>query len=256
MRNKTKKTSRSSAWLVFWLVMIAVVMVWIVVSALVGPDVSVPPVTDAPGTTGSVALTTTPAVTETPEPVFPMDLGNGLVLLQAGGYNGMYMEDGSNRIVSDVFMIGICNDADADLQYGQIVLTVEEQEYSFKVTNLPAGATAVVLEEHCSLKPEFLPLEAEVRDLVWFTEPMSASEDVFRITGQKGVVNVKNISDQPMDGVIYVYYKYKADDIYFGGITFRVKIENGLAAGEIRQVPSGHFDPDSCEVVNVTVYES
>ena len=56
--------------------------------------------------------------------------------------------------------------------------------------------------------------------------------------------------------MIYVYYKYKADDLYFGGITFRVRVEDGLAPGEICQVPSGHFDPDSCEVVNVTVYES
>ena len=157
--------------------------------------------------------------------------------------------------VSDVFAIQLENRSGVDLQYGQIEVIADGLEYSFAVTNLRADAAVMLLEQGCSPAPETNQFTAEARDLAWFSEPMSVDAEVLNITGAKGVVNVKNISDQPINGLIHVYYKYIADDCYFGGITFRVKVEGGLQPGEIRQVPSGHFDPESCEVVDVTIYE-
>lgn len=256
MRKKTKKTPWSRIFLPICIVVITAAIVWVMATALAEPEPSKPSVTKPPQATIGVSASTEATVTEASDPVFPMELHNGLVLIQAGGYNGVYMEDGSNRIVSDVFMIRLENTSDQDLQYAEVILTVDEQEYNFHITNLPAGGAVVALEQNGSQRPALGTLQAEVRNLAWFTEPMHVDEDIFRITGGKGVVNVKNISEEPVDGVIYVYYKYKADDIFFGGITFRVKVDGGLAPGEIRQVPSGHFDPESCEVVDVTVYES
>ena len=256
MRKETKHTSRSRIWLVICIALIAAAIAWIMVSTLTEPEPAKKPVTKPPQTTGMQTDAAEASNTEAADPVFPLDLNNGLVLLQAGGYNGVYMEDGSNRIVSDVFMIQMQNTSAQDLQYAEVILTVEEQEYCFAVTNLPAGGVVVALEQSGSQKPELGALRAEARNLAWFQEPMSVDAETFRITGDKGVINVKNISDAPVDGVIYVYYKYKADDMFFGGITFRVKVDGGLAPGEIRQVPSGHFNPESCEVVDVTVYES
>jgi hypothetical protein len=64
-------------------------------------------------------------------------------------------------------------------------------------------------------------------------------------------MNVKNISDSDIEGNIYVYYKYKTQDLFYGGITFRVTVEGGLKAGEIRQLMTSHFNPDTCQVVMV-----
>ena len=255
MKKEKVKAARSPMLLLIWVLVLAGAVVWIVVSTLLGPKEPQPVETEAPAAVTTDPETTAPTVTEAPEAALPLDLGNGLSVKYAGGYSGVYMEDGSNRIVSDVFAIQLENRSGVDLQYGQINVSADGQEYSFAVTNLRADAVVMLLEQGCSPAPETDQFTAEARDLAWFSEPMSVDAEVLNITGAKGVVNVKNISDQPINGLIHVYYKYIADDCYFGGITFRVKVEGGLQPGEIRQVPSGHFDPESCEVVDVTIYE-
>jgi hypothetical protein len=40
--------------------------------------------------------------------------------------------------------------------------------------------------------------------------------------------------------------------MYYGGITYRIRIEGGLKAGEIRQGTAAHFNPDNSTVVFVT----
>ena len=58
-----------------------------------------------------------------------------------------------------------------------------------------------------------------------------------------------------ISGDIYIYYKFAATDIFYGGITFRVRVEGGLKAGELRQIPAGHFKPGECRIVQVSIYE-
>lgn len=66
-----------------------------------------------------------------------------------------------------------------------------------------------------------------------------------------GALNLKNRSPNDVAGDIYIYYKYTAAEVLYGGITFRVKIPGGLKAGEMRQATAKHFDPDSCMVLAV-----
>ena len=86
-----------------------------------------------------------------------------------------------------------------------------------------------------------------------FDEPMDLMADTIRISGMDGMLNVENISDRDITGQIYIYYKYASADTFYGGITFRVPVEGGLKAGELRQVPAGHYSPEGCTLVQVTV---
>ena len=47
------------------------------------------------------------------------------------------------------------------------------------------------------------------------------------------------------------HYKNKIGDTYYGGIAYRVKVEGGLKAGEIRQVMTSHYNPDNCSIVAI-----
>lgn len=253
MSKNQQKRQRSHIGLVIVIVLLAAVMLWVMTTSLARPD---------DGHTDRPVQTTLPVQTHAPSdagaetvPALPMDLGNGLTVTDAGAYSGVYMEDGSNESVSGVFMIRVRNDSDADLQYGEILLREGEASWRFQVTNLPAGREVILLEQDRSPVPEELPGEASVQNLAWFSDAMSAREDMFRITGARGVVNVENLSDRSIAGDIYVYYKYVSEELFFGGITFRVRIEGGLEAGEIRQIPSGHFDPGTCEILDVRYYE-
>lgn len=182
-----------------------------------------------------------------------VNLGYGLELTDSGKYTGLYMEDGSNEVLSDVMMIIVENKGDQDIQLAQISAVCGGEEYSFSLTNLAVGARAVLLEQERKSSAE---LTSAVMDTcALFQEPMSTEGDRIEVSGLDGMVNVKNISGADISGDIYVYYKYAADDIYYGGVTFRVRVEGGLKAGEIRQIPAGHYTAVGSEVVQVTIHE-
>ncbi len=266
MKNKQKK---KSVWMPVVLVLLVVLAVGAAVllpalrtetperlpeGTVATPGRTEPPRTEPPQT--EPAPTEPP--TTAPELTVPqgsINLGYGLQLTDSGTYTGVYMEDGGNEIVSDVMMAVVLNTGEADVQLADITAQVGGEEYRFRLTNLAVGQRAVLLD--LERKPsggkslEF----ATAENVALFQEPMMLLEDMLRISGPEGVLNVQNISDADIDGDIYVYYKYAAEDLYYGGITFRVRVEGGLKAGEIRQVPAGHYSPEGCSIVQVTIHE-
>lgn len=187
---------------------------------------------------------------------YEMSVAEGLKISDAANYAGIYMEDGSDEVVSNVMMIIVENTSESDLQYTEITLSsADAKAYNFTVSNLPAGSKAVLLEKDRQSFPKGVELTAACDHVVFFDTPMSLCEDRIQISGMDGALNVKNISDQAIAGDIVVYYKYSSSDLYYGGITFRVRVEGGLGAGEIRQVMTGHYSPDGSTITMVTCGE-
>lgn len=181
-------------------------------------------------------------------------LNDSLKIVQIGEYNGPYLEDGSNEEVSDVQMIVLENTAEQDLQYAEVILEYENVIAEYAVTNLPAGQKALILEKN---RMEFTKksLKKAVLTNVVFLEEMPLYEDIFEINGLDGVINVKNISNNDISGDIYIYYKNIGEEMYLGGITYRVKIEAGLKSGEIRQLGASHFNAQNCEILMISYVE-
>ena len=125
----------------------------------------------------------------------------------------------------------------------------------FEVTNLPAGEAVVLLEKNRRSNPGQTFAEAQIRNVVFFSEPMNLSEDKFIITTSKGVIDLKNISGSDISGEIYIYYKNSASDLLYGGITYRARIEEGLASGETARVLTGHYDPETCRIMSIVCSE-
>ena len=200
----------------------------------------------------TVPTQTLPTVVET-QPAISLDYG--LQITDHGSYTGVYMEDGSNEIVSDVMMLVVQNNGEADIQLAELTVLCGGETYRFKLTNLAVGKRAVLLDLDRKRAEGGTPEAVELDSVALFQEPMELHEDAIEIGGLEGMLNVKNISDTDISGDIHIYYKSAAQDIYYGGITFRVRIQGGLKAGELRQIPAGHFDPKGCEIIQVTIYE-
>lgn len=218
------------------------------------PNQTTWPQTTAVPTTEPENTSPAPTVQAQLQEFAPINLGYGLTITDVGSYNGSYMEDGSDEFVSGVMMIVVSNDGDDDIQLADIELSWSGGLYSFRLTDLPAGSRAVLLELSRSTCPAGVPQSAIARDVAVFSGPMELREERIRISGLDGMMNVKNISGTDISGDIYVYYKYAADDIFYGGITFRVRVEGGLTVGEIRQVPAGHYSPEACAIVHIECY--
>lgn len=258
-----KKKNKTVRWLliIIALLLAAIAAMWIAVLSREQLEMPAPgttpiqesqtegnPVTET-GYEAQVPETTAPEAAA--GPFQPMDLGNGVLIQEVKNYTGIYMEDGSDELVSGVMMILVTNTSSSDIQLMNIELEFREGTYQFQVTNLRAGGSAVLLEQNRAAKPAGNPISAAVVNTALFHEPMEADFSIYEISGADGALNVKNISGQDISGSIFVYYKYKTQDLYYGGITFRVEIRDGLKAGEVRQIMTSHYDPDSCEIVMI-----
>lgn len=263
--SKKKQKNTGYRWILITVILLVLGIggLWIAAS-LGGEDAPVqPPETTQAPETAQVPVTTLAPGTTAPqasvaegEPFQPINLGYGVHLERVGSYTGTYMEDGSDQMVSGVMMIRVTNTGEDDIQLMNIQVAYTDKVYNFMLTNLPAGGTAVLLELDRAPMPEGTPISATVDNVTLFSEPMEADLSVYEISGQDGALNVKNISGADIGGNVYVYYKYKIQDVYYGGITFRVTIEGGLASGELRQIMTSHYNPDNCEIVMVEAVQN
>lgn len=197
---------------------------------------------------------TTP-VTELPDDVNNQTafLGNNLYITNVLQYTGAYMEDGSDEVVTDVLMIIMKNENELPLQLARISLEYADFTANFEATNVPAGASVVLLEKS---RHEYVPdnfYHATADNVVFFQEDMSLQEDKLKITGTNGALTVENLTDEDM-GEIYIYYKNTASDgLFYGGITYRARVDAGLKAGKSTTVMTRHYYANACTVVNVQI---
>ena len=181
-----------------------------------------------------------------------MLLGEGIELQALSGYQGPYVEDGTDDIVSDVLAITVRNDGDKTVQYAHIILTQGETAYEFDVTTLPVGASAQLLELSRQPMPDSTyGMTAQVTACAVFDTEPTMCEDVFQIETQDTAITITNNSGSDITGQIYVYYKIAYGDLYMGGITYRVGTA-GLKAGESTTCYAGHFSTDYSKLMFVT----
>lgn len=258
MKNQ-KNTSSLPVWVIGGCVILVAVLIVVIGLLRNGTPIDTPdPTNSTPAVTTTPTVTTQPTVPPTTEPVADdviARLNGDLSVIHIGKYAGIYMEDGSDEVVSDLMMLVLRNDGTQDLQLARISLHYSDYTAQFEVTNLPAGESVVLLEKNRLPYDSADFLSAEVANVVHFPTPMSMMEDQFEITGGDGYLDVTNISDSDISGEIFIYYKNSATDLLYGGITYRARISNGIRAGETVRVTTNHYYADACRLLMVTYSE-
>lgn len=180
------------------------------------------------------------------------DLGSDVVITDFISYTGAFMEDRTDEVVSDVLAIRVTNNGKESIQTMEIALTNGEERAEFSLSTLFPGETVIVLEKNrmaYSDSPEFT--QVETSSVALFEELPGLCTDQLEIQCLDGVINVTNISGEDIQGDIFIYYKNYVSGVYYGGITYRIRIQGGLKAGEIRQGTAAHFNTDNSTVVFV-----
>lgn len=194
----------------------------------------------------------TEEVTEAESPgYFPIVLEQGLQIHKIDSYAGPYWEDGSDEEVSELLMIELENISGKDIQIAVVHLLFGEETAIFQVTNLPEGESVIALEQNRRKYTEEMPTQVTVENIAYMDE-FSMQEDAVKITAFNGIINVENISEKDIEQTIFVYYKNYEEGQYHGGITYRVRIEEGLKAGEIRQLKASHFYAEKSRILMVS----
>ncbi len=181
-------------------------------------------------------------------------LTEGLDLIEAASYTGFFLEDGSDEVVTGVLMIVVKNTSAEPIQYAEIQMDVEGETAQFSVTALPAGEEAVLLERNrmpYKAEVDYLSAPAECTSLAVFSGELSLHEDKLKIQPLDGALNITNISSAEITDTITLCYKGYQNGQYYGGIAYRIRLEGGLKAGELRQIMAEHFQEPGSKLVFV-----
>ena len=192
-------------------------------------------------------------VQQTPAQEQNFELDRGLQITKVGSYTGAYMEDGSDEVVSDILMIMVTNSGEEYIQYAEIELSGENGTAIFSFSTLYPGETMVVLEKNrLACADEVRYTTATLTRMAAFSETPSLCEEQLKIQLLDGAINVTNISGNDITNEIIIYYKNCTDGLYYGGITYRIRIAEGLKADETRQMLAEHFSGDGSKIMFVT----
>lgn len=184
-----------------------------------------------------------------------IDTGNKeLVVEYVGSYTGPFVEDGSNEPIVKGLALLVTNNSEQMLQVAMITMKVNEAERAeFNISNLPAGASTLVLEKNKMLYSPDAKYQVEKIATGYEKNPV-LHEKEFEIVGENGKLKLKNLTDKTYKKV-YVYYKYlQLGGAYYGGITFRTPFEN-IGPNENLEEIAGHFSEGGSRITMVEIVE-
>lgn len=172
----------------------------------------------------------------------------GMKIKSIGQYSGSFVEDGSDRSVSNVLSIVVTNTSGKDLQYGEIKLKAGSKTATFKLTNVPSGKSVLALET--SGMKYSSGTNYTYADATYAQTNMSMNSSKVRVSTEDSKVTIKNISGKDL-GTVYVYYKnLDKSGAYLGGITYRVKFEN-VKSGDTLTQSTKHFSKSNSKIIMV-----
>lgn len=186
---------------------------------------------------------------------FPYRISNTpLVIRAVKSYNGVFIEDGSDRDISGVATIIVDNKGEQYVEYAKLLLQCGNKELTFEVRTLAPGGTMIVQESNAS--PYTGKQYGACRAEVAYMNGMEMSEKQVKIwETEKGSLKIENISGQEIPSV-RVFYKFYMDDldVSVGGITYTSKIES-LKEGEVREITPSHYQTGASKVMMVRTYD-
>ncbi len=147
------------------------------------------------------------------------------------------------------------NISDIDVQYALLSVVCEGNKYSFEMSTVTQGATAVLTcRDDVPFNVNGRYHSWKIEDKILFENGLSLYPEVFEIKGADGAISVKNISKKNIEGPIYVYYKSVEDGVFTEGTTYRISID-GLEKGQEVHTLSDHYKKDTSLVMFVTYAE-
>ncbi len=178
-----------------------------------------------------------------------------LVIEQVNSYNGIFFEDGSDRVVSNVAAIVLTNKGDSCVEYVNITMKCGDIQLQFTGSTLDAGARMIVLETDSKSLPngKYTDCTAEIASVT----QLVLSEEQVRVEEQEnGSLLITNLTEAEIP-CIRIFYKYYMDDVdvYVGGITYTAKVVD-LEAGESCTVTPSHYYSGFSKILMVKTYET
>lgn len=172
---------------------------------------------------------------------------DNLSLELVGIYSGAYFENGSDEAVENVLAVVVKNTGSDWLYHAKLAVSYGTGVAWFRISALPAGAAALVLESNALEYAQDMNFESASVDIARNTvEPVLDFSADFSLYCDSGLINIQNIGEHDFQNKVQVFYKNydKTSGLYVGGIAYSVTAAK-IAAGEIYQCLAEHYTDDS-----------
>lgn len=189
------------------------------------------------------------------EKSLPHQVGEGaLTVVSIGKYTGPFIEDGADVHIDSVAAVVVQNTGDKPIQHATVNLSAgEEKLYTFSLATLPVGTSALVLETDKKFFAEDRGITAFSAD-VTKCETFDTASLKIQVTGEDGIIKIKNLTDKDFRGVYVRYKNFTAGNVYFGGITYSASFDNVVAGGSC-EYKAAHFYKDYSQILMVQIIE-
>lgn len=168
-----------------------------------------------------------------------IQLGGDLVCIEISRFSGRFVEDGSDEPVKDVAAILVENNTGKFVELATATYRVGDRIATFRITGLPAGERAWVLEQNRMTLTEGEKLVYEDCQITYNANAIQSTSDL-AVTRQGGALIIENKSGRPLKNVC-VYYKNRLEDgAFMGGIAYLINFAD-LEPGESASRTVSHF---------------
>lgn len=177
--------------------------------------------------------------------------GTPLMIQGITGYEGPYIEDGSDEEVADVAALILYNAGEIMIAEADITVQCAESTFRFALTDLPADSAVVVLEQ------EVQPWIPQNVYLCTASYKLNENDD---FTNQQlhvrqtdtSILEISNLTDEPIYDITIGYKTWSKEiGCYLGGITYKTHIDT-LQPGQILLLSPDHYAVGSSKIVNIS----
>jgi len=190
------------------------------------------------------------------EGMFPYKIPNtSLVIQKVRPYDGVFIEDGSDRQVSGISAIVVENTGNEYIEYAKICMQCNEKPLVYELRTLGPKGVIIVQESTAAgyEKGEYSNCSAEIATMN--SMEMSTSYVSIEET-DTGSIRIKNISEKDIPSVRIFYKFYKSEtNVLLGGITYTTKISD-LKKGETREIIPSHYEKGASRIMMVRTYDT
>ena len=192
----------------------------------------------------------------TQEGIFPYQIPNtSLVIQKVRSYDGVFIEDGSDRKVSGISAIVVENVGDEYIEYAKISMQCNEKQLVYELKLLEPKGVIIVQESTAATYEdgEYGGCSAEIATM----DSMEMSTSYISIDEtDTGAIRITNISGKDIASVRIFYKFYKSETkVLLGGITYTTKISN-LKKGETREIVPSHYEKGASRIMMVRTYDT
>ena len=176
--------------------------------------------------------------------------GTSLIAQDLSSYEGPFLEDGTDREVTNVAALHIYNSSDREIFKVYIELKWDEVCYIFAGDHIPPKSTVVILEQNgYAYRKE---AATAIKGWQWLGQPGNGASDICVTDKAMGTIVVTNMTDEILRNVC-VYYKswLSPPDVYMGGITYMVQVPV-LLPRQTQYLYPRHYARGYSKVVSVT----